>query len=503
MALKQWVVTAVGVVVISACSAGGEALSGDDNLGTTRQAVGETITADKANYTVGENVVLTWTNFPGNYYDWIGLTPVGSPPEQYVRYAYAFGQVNGTVTLVGPPAGDYIAYAFSDNSNTVIAQTGQLHIAAQNVATTISTSAVSYQPSQSAIVNFTGMAGYATDWISLAPPGSPATEVTRWTYTGGQLSGSVQIPLVGLSGTFVARALFNNGYTVAAESAQFTVGAVGTSVTTDSNNYAFGANVQITYANMQGTYYDWIGIAAQGAPDTDTSYWEYTKGQLGGTINLSTLPQGTFVARAFFNDSFTKQAESAPFTVGAPGALPVTVTTDKAAYLGTERVVVNFTGMQGNNTDWVGAYRTQDAMQSFTTWAYTGGQVNGLINLYALPLGTYEVRAFFNDGFVMQGKSAGTFTVATAIQTDLATYTTADVIHVSFGGNVPYVKDWIAIAPQGSQPTVFNAYQYTYGYAGGTLDFNASQMGPGTYVARSYWNDEFTVRVESAPFVIQ
>ena len=501
MSLKHWVaVTAVAAGVLGpACTASTDS---EDTLGVAQQAVGETVSTDKAAYTVGENVVVTFGGMPGNYYDWVALAPAGAPAQSYTRYAYTYGRVNGSSTFAGPPAGNYVARAFLNNGYTVLAESAPFTIAPQVAPTTVTTSKATYAPSESAVINFTGMAGYQYDWISIAPPGSGDRAYVRWTYTGGLLSGSRSIPLAGLNGTFVARVHFNNDYPVVAESAPFTVAAVGTTVSADKASYAFGETITISYANMQGSRSDWVSVARQGTPADEFSWWEYTGPAFNGSFQLNTLPEGTYVARAFFDDGYDVRAESTPFTVGAPGALPVTLTTDKTTYSGLEPVRVTYSGMSGGDTDWVGGYSVGSDNRYFRAWSYTNGGTDGLVLIYGLRAGTWEMRAFFDDDFVLQGRTAGTITVTTAIETNKTTYAVGETVSVRAGGMIGYPKDWVSISSPGAPQGSAARWQYTGGWPLGTYHFNSADLGPGTYVARAHFDDEPTVRAESVTFTI-
>lgn len=500
MALRQWViagVVAVGVVG-PACAPSAET---DEALGVTRQALGETITTDKAAYTVGESVVLTFANLPGNYYDWVAIAPVGSAPEVYTRYAYTRGKVNGSATLAGPPAGDFVARAFLDNSYTVLAESAPFTIAPQNIVTTVSTDKASYTPSESVLVTFSGMAGYQYDWLSIAPPGSDSHAYVRWASTRGQLSGTIPMSLAGLNGTFVVRAHFNNAYAIEAESAPFTVAAAGTTISVDKGAYASDETVSISYANMQGTYFDWIAIAPQGAPDDEFSWWTYTKGVFSDTVEVNTLPQGTFVARAYFNNDFVRRAESAPFTVAGPVNLPVTLVADKPTFSGLEPVIVHYTGMAGTPTDWIGGFHPVSDNRFFRAWSYTKGTPTGVGVIWGLSAGSWELRAFFNDEFVLKGRT-GPITITTAIETDKATYAMGETIAVRAGGMLGALRDWVSVSAPGAPDGSFRRWRYTGGWPLGTYFFDANDVGPGTYVARAHYDDESIVRAESASFTI-
>jgi hypothetical protein len=109
------------------------------------------------------------------------------------------------------------------------------------------------------------------------------------------------------------------------------------------------------------------------------------------------------------NNSGLNLYESDVFTVsGATGA--ATVAASQASYTAQEPVVIDFTGLPGNSTDWVGIFTSGAADTAFSTYLYTGGQSAGQLSFTGLAPGTYTARAFANNGFERLGESA-TFTV--------------------------------------------------------------------------------------------
>jgi hypothetical protein len=160
--------------------------------------------------------------------------------------------------------------------------------------------------------------GNPKDWISLAPAGSPDTTWVAWVFTGGQISGTATFSAPHQSGSYVARAFLNNTWTRLAESASFTVTVPITTstISTDQSSYAADATVTVTYAGLPGNVEDWISLAPAGSPDTTWVAWVFTGGQTSGTAIFSApLQTGSYVARAFLNNTWTLLGESASFTV--------------------------------------------------------------------------------------------------------------------------------------------------------------------------------------------
>jgi L-ascorbate metabolism protein UlaG (beta-lactamase superfamily) len=301
----------------SACSA--PQTCGGGGTANVCGASGPGISTDHPSYAAGATVTVTFAGLPGNAKDWIGLAPAGSPDTTFGSWVYTGGQTSGTATFSAPlPAGSYVSRAFLNDGFTLLAESASFTVTAPITTSTISTNHPSYAAGSTVTVTYAGLPGYAKDWIGLAPAGSPDTTVSSWVYTGGQTSGTATFSAPLPAGSYVARAFLNDGFTLLAESASFTVTAPITmsTISTDQSSYAAGATVTVTYAGLPGNAKDWIGLAPAGSPDTTFGSWVYTGGQTSGTATFSApLPAGSYVARAFLNDGFTLLAESASFTV--------------------------------------------------------------------------------------------------------------------------------------------------------------------------------------------
>jgi hypothetical protein len=89
-----------------------------------------TIVAAKGSFEVGEPVEVSWTNGPGNRYDWIALSPAGTGAHGYLVWRYVDARVIGTASIGrasdGPwplPPGDYEVNLCSDDSYDCVATT--------------------------------------------------------------------------------------------------------------------------------------------------------------------------------------------------------------------------------------------------------------------------------------------------------------------------------------------------------------------------------------------
>ena len=84
------------------------------------------VNTNKAQYNVGEAVVVNYSNMEGHAKDWIGIYPVGSSNAwaNVVAWKWSRGQVNGQKSFNNLPAGNYEVRVFFRNSYKVEARDG-------------------------------------------------------------------------------------------------------------------------------------------------------------------------------------------------------------------------------------------------------------------------------------------------------------------------------------------------------------------------------------------
>jgi len=101
--------------------------------------------------------------------------------------------------------------------------------------------------------------------------------------------------------------------------------------------------------------------------------------------------------------------ESSPFTIVVTPA----VSTDAASYVAGATVTVTYSGLPGNQKDWVGIAAAGSANTSFVSYVYTNGQNSGTAQFVVSTPGVYVARSFTNDSFDLAAQSA-VFTVCEA-----------------------------------------------------------------------------------------
>jgi hypothetical protein len=365
----------------------------------------------------------------------------------------------------------------------------------------VTTSAASYTTAQSIGVTWAGLPGNATDWVGIAPAGSESTTVIYWTYTQSMDAGSHTFGTLPV-GQYVARAFAADSYEMLDESAAFDVTAstLG-NVSTNQANYSFDSDIVVTWAGLPGTANDWVAIAPQGSSPTTVSRWVYTAGQVAGSFAFEAPGTGgTYVARAFVDNSYMIVGESSPFAVG------LSVSTDKSSYTTSEPVIVSWEFLPGNQFDWIAIAPAGSPTTTVTTWVYTNGAATGMNTFGVLGAGAYVVRAFENNSYTLLDETDA-FTVtgggAATVGADAAMYAVGQDIVVTWSGLPGNANDWIAIAPDGSADTSVLLWVYTAGQAAGSTTFVGGLGSAGSYVVRAFENDSYTRLGESAAFTVQ
>jgi len=201
-----------------------------------------------------------------------------------------------------------------------------------------------YKAGEAIKVIFSDAPGNDSDWICIAPAGSPDTEAGSYNYMPrGTSQGSL---LFGspAPGKYEVRAYYNYrrlGYVVAARYA-FSVDQRKQAVVenvpgkslplkTEKTAYQAGETINVIFSEAPGNDSDWISIVPAGSPDTEAGEYQYTpKGMSQGSLVFKPPAPGVYEARAYYNYSRKGYAVAARynFSVGIPaqaaiaGAIP-------------------------------------------------------------------------------------------------------------------------------------------------------------------------------------
>ena len=284
--------------------------------------------------------------------------------------------------------------------------------------------------------------------------------------------------------------------------------------------------INVTFKDMQGTQKDWIGIYPSGASYEfeNVIAWKWTEGIKEGTLNFKLLSAGEYDIRAFFNNSLTKKAEYTFSIVGEAPTIPdVNITTDKSTYLNSEKVTVTFKHMQGNTTDWIGVYPAGASYEFENVVAYkqTAGEINGSITFESLPIGDYDIRAFFNNSLSKKASIPLSITSDpdkhdVELILNKSVYAQNELVYVKYNYMKGNQTDWIGIYPAGASYEFKNVidWRYTKGSIKGEFSLGGypaqkvlngyttiPALSTGSYEVRAFFNNSLTT-VKVANFTV-
>jgi hypothetical protein len=184
------------------------------------------------------------------------------------------------------------------------------------------------------------------------------------------------------------------------------------------------------------------------------------------------------------------------------------VNTNKDSYTKNENILVNFSDMTAKNHDWIAIYAENDNndWENVIKWKWTNNLPEGDLSFDSLPIGTYEVRAFYNNSYTVEASHK--FAVAldanapTTVSTNKNTYSPTEQIVVNYTNTLGHEEDWVAIYPAGSTNAWINMiqWQWTNGEVDGSKTFEA--LPEGDYEMRLFFQNSFNVEA-SHPFSVK
>jgi len=298
-----------------------------------------------------------------------------------------------------------------------------------------------------------------------------------------------------------------------------------TTIQTSKDIYAPQEDITISFQGMLGNSKDWIGIYPSGSTNdwANVLRWNWTDGTTDGNLTLDRLPDGTYEARAFFQDTFELEA-SYGFVVDGV-ALEANVSTSKILYHSDENVTVHFSNMLGNTKDWVGIYPEGNSSEwtNVVAWYYTNGLLDGNLTFSGLADGNYSARVFFNDSLTLE---ANTSFVIQPIESNItevnltlnkSTYAQNELIFIQYDKMQGNQTDWIGIYPAGAGFEFENVIDWksTKGNISGELSLGGFPqdtqligftpmpgLPAGDYEVRAFFNNTLNVE-KTIPFTVQ
>ena len=278
--------------------------------------------------------------------------------------------------------------------------------------------------------------------------------------------------------------------------------ATPVSIEMDKESYSTDENPIVSVENMLGDEKDWIAIYPKESSNDweNVLRWDWTDGFINGSLTFERLPVGEYEARVFFQNSYTLEAKYAFTVLGSE----VAISTDKDQYGVDEEINVTFEHMFGDSEDWIAIYPkgSSNDWENVIDWEYTEGLKDGQFTFDELPLGQYEIRAFYKNSYTVEANYQFNVEPKVSVQTDKREYITEEKIHITFEQMFGDSQDWIGIYPKGSSNDWGNvvSWSFTNGDKSGQLDFDVPPVGQ--YEVRAFFKNSY--RLESnASFTVK
>lgn len=273
---------------------------------------------------------------------------------------------------------------------------------------------------------------------------------------------------------------------------------------TNKDAYEVNENIQVALTDLRAQQNDWVAIFPA---DSNNDFgriiqWQLTGATVNAALQFNPLGEGSYDVRLFYGADAV-QGASKRITVGDNGNIDAEIRANKEVYALNEAISVNYENMSGNDEDWIGIYpqNSNNDWGNIVQWAWTNGDIVGNHNFEPLPVGDYEVRAFFNNSFNTEARYAfsveGQNAVAT-VSTNKKVYEPNEQVIASFTNMSGDNEDWMGIYPAGSSNAWENIVDWRWisGDVQGTRSFNG--LAAGQYEVRVFFDNSFNLQASYA-----
>jgi hypothetical protein len=277
---------------------------------------------------LGEPIVVSFKDAPGNQGDWIGLYRAeDSDTHHYLTYLYTGnGAIAGQVTFDGRkyrnelPPGEYQAKLLLDNGYKELAS-ARFWITTTDGMPLVTLAKPRIKAGEAVVVRWVEAPERA--WIGIYKADDPEHVLIAYasTATDGTVTFNADdFRAVLAPGDYKVRLMREDRSTELA-SAQFRVldPNAGPKVTLAKTELKSGEPFQVSWKDSPGNRRDWIGIYKAGDSDTHRYIaWLYTEGAIDGALTFTnSLQPGDYVAKLLVDNGYEEVASSTPFTVVA------------------------------------------------------------------------------------------------------------------------------------------------------------------------------------------
>lgn len=515
------------------------------------------IDADKSTYTPGEDMLFTWENSPGYFFDWVFVVLDGTDSEFYIGWDYTDGAYDGsmnwsTMTYTDPEVDVLPPFCYDlrlgvNDSYTDIAAADDFCVELPPGSSTITTDALEYTPSEAVDVCWEDAPGNALDWVGIAKRALNPVELYSysdvngeplWQYIDGFMDGCLStvgdgpFPNDKVLGNYAARGFADDSYLAFANQALFVVNFddglhapdASATITTDKNIYFVGEQIQVTYAGMPGSPsgHDVLAIAtpefaveATGPATWDANDpgflpdWDYLRGATDGVHTFfALLDVGTYSVWGFEDDRYSVVGQSSTFDVVLDEELaPHVWSIPTCIQPGTPELLIGYENIYLGEDAWVGIFDDGSPADAFSyVWSYIGADPDGsgLFPVDHLVEGTYDIRVLTGERVI--GVESTLIVSAecpvSTVTRDRDFYVTGDTIVVDWADFNGHDDERVGYQLLSADPLVdpYVESASTGAALSGTVEFTAGD--PGIYVARGYMEWSLYVTATSDDFII-
>ena len=263
-----------------------------------------------------------------------------------------------------------------------------------------------YAPGEAIIINYSGLPGNAQDWITLIKNNMPHDKYGQWFYTQGKKQGSYTFRGMAQPGVYEVRIYYNwpaGGYNIQHRQ-EIRVGQI---LFTDKSVHEPGEPIIAIYNGFPGNAQDWITIIEKSARDDKYGQWIYLKGKKNGRHTFTgpgkpgeyelrgyyNWPQGGYDVRHRFGFTISgAQSSTKPQSTSSSGIIP-----GKDVYAKGEPITIEYSGLPGNQQDWITIIKKGMPDNKYGQWFYTKGQSQGTYTFNGINApGEYEIRVYHN-----------------------------------------------------------------------------------------------------------